>query len=150
MPRKKIKVVSDATCRIPNAHEKNHPSKGKAACGFLILDENDGVLFQGGSYLGEITVPQAEYQGLINALDKASEYSRGEVHVYMDSELVIRQMNGDYALKSENMKPLYHKVKTLEQRFLQGVKYFHHPRTAALAKQADKLADAALNAVIAS
>ena len=47
----------------------------------------------------------------------------------MDSEFVVRQLNGDYGIKSENMKPLFHQVKTLEQRFNGGIKYYHHPRS---------------------
>ena len=59
----------------------------------------------------------------------------------MDSELVVRQLNGDYGIKSDNMKPLYDQVKNLERRFLKGVRYFHHPRTTKLAKRADQLAE---------
>lgn len=146
MPRQKIKIVTDACCKIPNAHL---PSglilrKGHSACGVLISDNEDNIISRHSKYLGEMTISQAEYEGLIFGLDKASAVCRGEVEVWMDSEFVVRQMNGDYGIKSDNMKPLYHEVKKMEQRFLKGVKYFHHPREAILAQKADQLANAEL------
>jgi ribonuclease HI len=141
MPLQKIKIITDACCKIPDAHILGRSKKGHSACGVVLLDQNDQTLNEVGKYLGEVTAPQAEYMGLIFALDKAGEICRGEVEVWMDSEFVVRQLNGDYGIKSENMKPLYHEVKTLEQRFLKGVKYFHHPRTSVLAKRANQIAE---------
>ena len=141
MPKQKIIVITDACCKIPNANIPGRLNKGHSACGVILLDENNQTLGEYGKYLGEITVPQAEYQGLIFALDKAGEICRGEVEVWMDSEFVVRQLNGDYGIKSENMKPLYHEVKKLEQRFLGGIKYFHHPRTTPLARRANQIAE---------
>lgn len=141
MPRQKIKIATDACVKIPDAHIPGRINKGHAACGVVFLDEFDQPISEASSFLGELTVPQAEYRGLIFALDKASGICRGEVEVWMDSEFVVRQLNGDYSIKSENMKPLYHEVKNLEQRFLKGVKYFHHPRTTKLAQRANDLAE---------
>jgi len=140
MPRSKLKIVTDACVHIPGAHLPGRLSKGYAACGVIFVDE-DQVISEHSKYLGEMTAPQAEYNALIFALDKAAEICRGEIEVWTDSELVVRQLNGDYGIKSENMKPLYHEVKNLEQRFLRGVRYFHHPRTCALAKRADQVAE---------
>lgn len=137
---KKLKIICDSACRIPDAHIKGRMNKGKSACGIVFLDEDDNIVHQKSFYLGEMTTPQAEYTGLIKALDSASQFCRNELEVWMDSEFIIRQMNGDYAIKSENMKPLFDKVKSLERRF-SIISYFHHPRTTKLAKQADKLAN---------
>ncbi len=142
---KKLKIVCDAACKIPNANTKGRINKGKAACGIIFLDENDNVISKKSFYLGELTPPQAEYRGLINALDTAAEFCRNDLEVWMDSEFIIRQMNGDYAIKSRNIKPLFDQVKSLEKRFLGSVLYFHHSRTAKLAKHADKLANDELN-----
>ena len=141
----KIVVVSDAACRVPNAHLPGRSRVGKAACGFVILDEQEVVLLEGGKHLGELTVPQAEYNGLIYALDSACSQGRGNVDVWLDSEFIVKQLNGDYRIKSDNMKPLYDEVKKLERRFTGKISYFHHPRTAKWAKQADHLANAELN-----
>jgi len=135
---KKLKIVCDACCHKPNSHLGNI-GKGKSAGGILFISDNVDIE-RFGVYLGEMTPPQAEYSTMIKALDKAAGICRDEIEVWMDSELVIKQMNGDYGIKSENMKPLYDEVKKLEKRF-SNVKYYHHKRDAKLAKEADKLAE---------
>ncbi len=104
------------------------------------MDENGIVVSELGFYFGDMTPPQAEYNTLIKALDKAAAICRDEIEVWMDSELVIKQMNGDYGIKSDNMKPLYDEVKKISGRFKE-VKFFHHPRGTKLAKRADQLAE---------
>jgi len=134
------KIIVDACCHIQNAHLKGRTGKGKAACGVLIID-NSGNEFEYSAYLGEKTPPQAEFEGLIFGLDKASEVLRRNQHleVWMDSELVIKWMNRDYRLKKEHIKPLFDKAYELAQRF-ESVAYFHHSRDTKLAKRVDKLA----------
>lgn len=136
---KKLKIVCDACCHKPNAHLGN-VGKGKSAGGIIFLDEIDQSVSEFGIYLGEMTPPQAEYTTLIRALDKAAGICRGEVEVWLDSEFVVKQLNGDYGIKSENMKPLYDEVKKLEGRF-RLVSYYHHGRNTSLAKKADSLAE---------
>src|SRR3989344_996648 len=137
---KKLKIVCDACCHVPSAHIAGRAGKGKAAGGILFIDDNGNTNSEFGVFFGELTVPQAEYSALIKALDTASSICRGEIEVWLDSEFVVRQLNGEYGIKSENMKPLYHEVKKLEDRF-QNVKYFHHGNNTALAKRADQLAE---------
>jgi ribonuclease HI len=97
---RKVTVVSDACCRIPNAHVKGRIGKGKAACGYAILDDQGNVIDKGGTFLGEMTVPEAEYRGLIQALDVASGFCRDEADVFLDSEFVVRQVTGVYGAKA--------------------------------------------------
>ena len=141
----KLKIVCDAACRVPNANIPGRSNRGKSACGIIFLDENDNIVKELGFYLGEMTVPQAEYNGLIKALNAATEFSRKDIEVWMDSEIVIKHLNGVYALKSENIKPLFDQVKALEKRFVGNIQYFHHPRIAKFAKHADKLANSELD-----
>lgn len=143
MPRyQKIKMICDATCRIPDSKIPGiHYTRGKAACGYLIVDEQNNILAQGGKYLGELTVPRAEYEGLIFGLDMAVEFCRFYVEVWMDSELVVKQMNGDYCIRSAPVKELFDQVKVREQRFLGAVKYFHHSRGSFWGRHADKMAN---------
>ena len=139
---RKLKLVSDACCRLQSdkATGVMH-GKGKSACGFVMLDETGEVIAERTKYLGELTVPQAEYEGLIFALDTAVEFCRTRVEVWMDSEFVIRQMTGDYCIRSEHVKLLFDRVKLMEQRFLEPVQYFHHDRGSLWARRADKLAN---------
>ncbi|MDP3093142.1 MAG: ribonuclease HI family protein [bacterium] len=137
----KAKIIVDARVYIPDAHIKGRLTKGKSSCGVLVIDER-GEEFEFKKYLGEMTVPEAEFRGLIFALDQAVSAVRYEVEVWMDSELVINWMKGEYRLKKEHIKPLFDEAKKYEQRF-KKVDYFHHPNTSTLAKKAHKLAEEA-------
>lgn len=106
----------------------------------MFIDENDTVLKEFGIYLGDMTPPQAEYNTIIAALDEAASICRGEIEVWTDSELIVKQMSGEYGIKSPNMKPLYDEAKKLHGRFSR-VRYFHHSVPAMLAKRADQLAE---------
>ncbi len=134
-----FKIIVDSCCKIPNAHIKGRRGRGKSACGVLFIDEA-GNEHEYSKFLGEMTVPQAEFSGLIYALDKATEHTRREVEVWMDSELVIKWMTGEYRMRKDHIKPLYDKAKSFELRY-KKVEYFHHPRTADLAKRVDILAN---------
>lgn len=86
-----------------------------------------------------MTVPEAEYRGLLFALDMACGISRNDLEVWLDSELVVRHLTGEYRLKASNLKPLFDEVRKLEDRF-QSVKYLHHGREHPLAQAADHIA----------
>ncbi len=136
------KVIVDACCKIPNAHVPGRSSTGKAACGVLIIDAY-GQEYEFAKYLGVKTNNQAEFEGLIFALDKACEVLNRQkaVEVWMDSDLVINWMNKVYRMRKEHIKPLFDEANLKAQR-LAGVSYFHHPRETLLAQRADKLANA--------
>ena len=134
-----VKIACDACCHKPNAHLGN-VGKGKSAGGAVLLDNANNIISEHGFYFGEMTPPQAEYNALIKTLDKVAGICRDNVEVWMDSEFVIKQMNGEYGIKSDNMKPLFDEVKRLEKRFA-SIKYFHHGRETILAKRADQLAE---------
>ncbi|RJP21466.1 MAG: reverse transcriptase-like protein [Deltaproteobacteria bacterium] len=59
------------------------------------------------SFLGETTNNVAEYRALLLALEEAGKHSPGSVTVFSDSELLVRQMNGQYKVKAEHLRPLY-------------------------------------------
>lgn len=139
----KTKVSVDACCHIPNAHLLGRSGKGKAACGVLIIDHK-GQEHKFSSYLGEMTAPEAEFRGLIFALDQAVAITRFDIEVWMDSELVINWMTGKYRMKKEHIRPLFDKAKKYAQRF-NSVEYFHHSRNSSLAKKADKIAEEEYN-----
>ncbi len=80
---------------------------GHAAAGVVIEREDGTLLARGKKYLGVITNNQAEYRALILGLRSVARYIPAAVHVYMDSELVVRQMTGQYKVRDETLRPLY-------------------------------------------
>lgn len=93
---------------------------GPAAAGVVVFDEKNDQLLVDSKYLGETTNNQAEYQALILGLTCAAKIAapaKIHLHVFMDSELIIRQMNGEYRVKDESLKPLYAQVLALAEGF---------------------------------
>lgn len=80
---------------------------GPAGAGALILDEDGSVVFELSRYLGETTNNQAEYQALILALEEAMKQDVDEVQIYSDSELMVRQIKGEYRVKNGGLKELF-------------------------------------------
>ncbi len=80
---------------------------GPAAAGFVIMDNNANTLVARGLFLGETTNNVAEYTAVVNALTAAKELDAGQVKLFADSQLLVRQLNGQYKVKSRNLKDLY-------------------------------------------
>ena len=138
----KLIIVCDASVHIPDAHLPGRRKRGKAACGVIFLNGQKRLsekIEERGKYLGEMTVPEAEYNALVFALNAACELCRRELEVWLDSELVVRHLTAQYRLKAVNLKPLFDEVRKLEARF-NKVAYFHHARDNQLAQEADKVA----------
>jgi len=136
------RIYVDACCYIPNAHLKDRIGNGESACGVLIIDTNNEE-YEFSQYLGDKTVPQPEFEGLVFALDKASEVLRRNqsIEVWMDSQLAVKWMNREYKLRKEHIKPLCDRARALSQRFA-GVSYYHHSRDSEFARRADRIAEA--------
>jgi len=86
---------------------------GPAGCGVVIQDEEGVVLLEEGYPLGEMTNNAAEYTALILALEEAHLLKASGVKVYADSELLVKQMNGEYRVKHPEMKVLYARARKL-------------------------------------
>jgi ribonuclease HI len=80
---------------------------GPGALGFVLLDPRGEEREARGEYLGPVTNNVAEYRALIAGLEAAARHGASEVRVLMDSELVVRQMTGEYKVKNEGLKPLH-------------------------------------------
>ncbi len=113
---------------------------GHAGIGVLIFDEADQKLFQDHQYIGVCTNNEAEYRALLAALDRAYEMTQDEVECFLDSELVVRQLNGVYSLKSEKMAKFFEEVKSRVKKF-NTVRFHHVPREHPRLQLADKLAN---------
>jgi ribonuclease HI len=83
---------------------------GPAAIGAVLTTPDGEVLERHGERIGKATNNVAEYRALLLGLERASERGAREVEVVGDSELVVRQVQGDYKVKDEALKGLYAKV----------------------------------------
>lgn len=120
---------------------------GPSAIGFLICDGKGNVLFSYGEYVGICTNNQAEYLALNKALEHAHRYSRGKIRCFLDSELVVKQLNGEYKVLNKSLMNLFLKVKSLEKKF-QEVKYSYVPRNTSKLSLADALVNKTLNSKV--
>ncbi len=89
---------------------------GQGACAYLLYDEVKPIYFDSKG-LGRVTNNEAEYEGLIIGLIKANKLGIKEIVCRLDSELVVKQMNGEYRVKEPNISVLHKKVLTLKQKF---------------------------------
>ena len=115
---------------------------GPAAIGATIKDKRGKLITFISQRIGKTTNNQAEYRAIIAALEEASRLGVKQVDIKMDSELVVRQINGEYRVKKATLKPLYQRVKQLQGQF-EGCTLTHVPRQQN--KEADNLANQALN-----
>ncbi len=115
---------------------------GPAAYAFLIF-KVEKKLYQEGKKLGTTTNNVAEYTAVIEGLRRAAEFDY-EVEVFSDSELVIRQLNGEYKIKQPHLRELSYKLREAESRFKMVV-YNHRPREDPMQKMADGLVNQTLD-----
>ena len=116
---------------------------GPAAYGFVLEADDGTVLAAEGEAIGTATNNVAEYSGLIAGLQKAVELHVPEVEVVSDSELMVKQMRGEYRVKNEALRELFDEATALARR-LGNVEYRHVKR--AHNELADKLVNDALDA----
>lgn len=114
---------------------------GPSACGYVLMDMHDQVIVENGLALGITTNNQAEYRSLKLGLEAALERKATVVHSYMDSMLVVNQMNGLYKVKNTDLVPINQAVRDLVSRFNQ-VTFTHVPR------ERNRKADAMVNEVL--
>lgn len=114
---------------------------GPAAVGVVLENPSGEEVVAWGDYIGRTTSNVAEYRALIAALEKALELGAKRISVFADSQLLTRQINGIYRVKSSRLKPLYRKVTALLKRFEKwDVQHVRRNRN----KRADGLANRAL------
>ena len=117
---------------------------GPAAAAFVIKDARGAAVEKKSFFLGENTNNAAEYFALVMALDEAKRLKAREVRIKSDSELLVKQMLGEYRIKNGNLKLFFRKAKNLASRF-ESFEIMHIPRTEN--KEADKLANIELDEV---
>jgi len=115
---------------------------GPAGAGFVVLD-GDEVIYEGSKFLGVKTNNQAEYLALIMALTWVGENKKivtlKKINFFLDSQLIVRQLNGVYKIKSANIKTLAITAKFFLEKIDNKIKFAFVPR------EKNKLADALAN-----
>jgi ribonuclease HI len=114
---------------------------GPAGIGVVIQDAHGKTIAAFGEYIGETTNNQAEYRAMIAALERAKVLGATEVECHADSELLVKQLNRQYKVKSAGLAPLFVRVWNFAQAFTRCT--FHHVR-----RERNKEADALVNAAI--
>ena len=90
---------------------------GPAAYGYVIETEDGHVLAAHGEAIGRATNNVAEYNGLVAGMAKAAELGVTDLEVVSDSELLVKQMRGEYRVKNEALRALWEDASDLERRF---------------------------------
>jgi ribonuclease HI len=132
---KRILVFSDGGAR---------GNPGPAAIAFIIQSESGQTLITKSRYIGSCTTNQAEYEALVAALESALALNVEEVICHVDSELVAKQLTGEYSVKNSELRKLWRKVQELNRCF-KNVSFINVPRTYIQIQKADALVNEALD-----
>lgn len=131
-----------ASAWLANVDGASRGNPGPASYGVLVRRPDGSEVLRLKKYLGVTTNNVAEYYALLTALDYAISHGVAHLRVRSDSELLVRQMQGHYKVKSTSLKPLYEQARKLAAQLA----YFsieHVPRE--LNAEADRLANEALD-----
>ena len=116
---------------------------GPAAYAAVLKDSAGKIVNQVGVFIGKATNNEAEYKGLIFGLEMVSDMNITEIECFLDSELVVKQLKGEYKVKNEKIKEFFGTVKTRTGKF-KNITFNHVPR------EQNSDADALVNKVLDS
>ena len=133
MKSKKVYLYTDGGSR---------GNPGPSGIGVVILDSNKTKIREAFKYIGEATNNVAEYTALVRGLEEAEAIGATDLTIYIDSELLVKQLNGEYKVKDANMKILFEKPLNALKNF-NSFEVKHIER--GMNKEADKLVNKAIN-----
>jgi ribonuclease HI len=136
-PERKVQAAFRA-----NIDGGSRGNPGPASYGVVIRDASGAVVARLKKYIGRSTNNVAEYFGLIAALDYAQTHDLRSLQVESDSELLVKQMRGQYRVKSPELQPLFERAKKMSQS-LSSFRIHHVYREQN--READALANEALD-----
>jgi len=146
LPARAARLFEDparpADSHVVHVDGASRGNPGPAAYGVVIYRPDGAEVFRLGKYLGRATNNVAEYYALLTALDFAVVHGITKLRVRSDSELLVRQMQGHYKVKSTALRPLHEHARKLARRF-SYIAFEHIPRE--LNEAADELANEALD-----
>lgn len=140
MEKRKKFEVKNLTIHIDGASKGN---PGEGACAAVFLNEKNEIIAEEGRVLGICTNNFAEYSSLHLALTVAKRYNAKKLKIFSDSELLVKQFNGEYKIKDEKLKELMIVIKKEIKNF-DSVELIHIPR------EKNKIADSFVNKLIKS
>lgn len=116
---------------------------GKSAGAFLIFDTNNNLIKLGGKFLGISTNNMAEYEALLFGLKSAQKLKIRDITCFLDSELVVQQLNGKYKISNLKLKEIYEKIISMKNEF-KSITFSHVKRESNM--HADSLVNIILDA----
>ncbi len=128
---KKILIYTDGGAR---------GNPGPAGIGVAFVSPTNEIISTYKEYIGEATNNTAEYKALILALEKIQDFKVDEIECRLDSELVVKQLKGEYKVKDQNLKELFNRVKELI--FFKQISFIH------IKREKNKIADKLVNEAI--
>ena len=140
-PRGKGKKKSGGLALVAYADGGSRGNPGPAACAALVTTADGAELLRRAKKLGKTTNNVAEYEGVLLALDLCRELGAAHVTLRIDSELVVRQIEGRYKVKHPDLMQLHHRV-ILRQRTFESLTVEHVPR------KENTVADGLVNAAL--
>lgn len=137
MPSGPLIIATDGACS--GTFKKGQRGIGITKCGFVIRGV-DNIYVLAHLDLGQHTISEAEYYGVIECLKflQATGLAHRPITIFSDSQFMVRQLNGEYKVRAENIIPLYAFTKALLKDFT-NCKIVHHSRETELAQQVDRL-----------
>jgi ribonuclease HI len=117
---------------------------GPAAIAFKIKSEEGRSLASDASCIGTATNNQAEYKALLAALEVAASLKPEKVTCYLDSELVVKQLLGEYRVKDAELKHFWNAVQEYKGRFVE-IRFVNVPRTHQVIREVDDMVNLALD-----
>lgn len=114
---------------------------GPAGAGWILINGEKGRRYQESRFLGEATNNEAEYQALIFGLTQALELGAAAIRIHLDSELLVRQLNGLYRVKNPRLSFYFRQVQELLKKF-SAYDIMHIPREEN--READRMANEAV------
>jgi mutator protein MutT len=129
-------ATSDTVTIFSDGGSRGNP--GPSAAGFIVLNNRQEVIAEGGEYLGITTNNLAEYHGVRLGLEEAEKLGFKKIDFKVDSMMVVNQMKGYYKIKNRELWPIHERIRTLMAKF-DRVTFTHVPR------QFNQLADGMVN-----
>ena len=130
---KEVIIYTDGACR---------GNPGPSSLGITVSDLNGELVYEYAATLGQQTNNFAEYSAVQKALELARDHSASRVILRSDSQLLVRQLTGEYKVKAAGLKPLFLKCREISRAF-ENVKFEHVRRE--FNKRADALANQVLD-----